>query len=98
MPLDPSFVPALEEELWAAERVKPGGQQPDPGRIAAIEAEIKKHKAAAERVEEAGDKSNESTDYESHDADADKVKAARDKAAKRAEKAVDKRDGENTAA
>lgn len=88
MPIDPSFVPALEEELWSAKRVKPGGQLPDPGRIAAIEAEIKRHKAGKKAEPEAGDKSNESTDYESHDADADKVKAAREKAAKRTERAV----------
>lgn len=71
MPLDPTFVPALEKELEYAHQLKSGGQVTNPGRIAAIEAEIAAHSAAAPLEEEPTDESNKSTDYQSHDADAD---------------------------
>jgi hypothetical protein len=66
---------ALEQELIFAKQVAPGGQKTDPGRIAAIEAEIKAYSATKDKPVEKTDKSNESTDYESHDDK--KVKAAR---------------------
>lgn len=50
MPLDPSFVPALEEELRMAKQVKPGGQEPRPDRIAAIEEQIRLHRAGDKKA------------------------------------------------
>lgn len=47
--IDITRIPALEEELRQARNVKPGGQEPDPGRIAAIEQEIAVHRAELSR-------------------------------------------------
>lgn len=46
MPIDPSRIPALEEELRQAQNTKPGGQEPRPERIAAIEEELRIHRKA----------------------------------------------------
>ncbi len=50
MPIDPSRIPALEEELFAAKRPSPGGQPSDPARVAAVEHELKIHRAEAKRL------------------------------------------------
>lgn len=104
MPIDASFLPALEEELWMAKRVKGGGQKPDPARIAAIEEQIKLHEAAAKREDAKPENASDvSTDYQSHDADAgvdsdaDKVTEAREREAKRTERAVSKDKNKETA-
>lgn len=87
MPVDPSFLPALREELWMAKRVKGGGQLPDPARIAAIEEQIKLHEKAAKNKSQPDENASDvSTDYESHDADAD------DKQPERAERVAKARD------
>lgn len=87
MPIDPSRLPALRQELIYAKSVKPGGQEPDPGRVAAVEEQIALHEAAERAAvpaePETTDASNESTDYESHDSDAAEKKAARKPAKKR---------------
>lgn len=81
MPLDPTLVPALEKELEYAKHVAPGGQKTDPGRIAAIEAEIALHRSAAVVEPEATDASNDSTDYRTSDTAAEKrVAKARERA------------------
>lgn len=67
MPLDPTLVPALEQELAYAKQLKPGGQPVNEGRIAAIEEQIRLHSSGAVSEPETGDASNESTDYESTD-------------------------------
>ena len=78
MPIDPNFLPALEQELEFARQVAPGGQKADPGRIAAIEEQIKLHKAAAKKqAPKEENASNVSTDYQSHDADAGTKRAAK---------------------
>jgi hypothetical protein len=46
MPIDPGMIPALEEELRWAHQTLPGGQGPDPARIAAIEEQIAVYRAA----------------------------------------------------
>ena len=74
---DNPMLAALETELAYAKQLAPGGQKTDPGRVAAIEAQIKHYSGASTPEPEKTDASNESTDYESHDADAEKVKAAR---------------------
>lgn len=48
MPIDPTRIPALEQELVYAKQVKAGGQLPDPGRVAAIEHELKIHRQVLE--------------------------------------------------
>lgn len=75
MPIDTSRIPALEEELVAAKAVRPGGQEPSEGRIAAIEEQLKLHRAELNKSGAPADPapenaSDESTDYESHDEDA----------------------------
>lgn len=47
MPIDVTRIPALEEELWMAQRPAPGGQPPDEGRIAEIENQLRLHRKAA---------------------------------------------------
>ena len=92
MPVDPTLLPALELELEYAKHLKPGGQVSDPGRIKAIEDQIKLCKAATKPAEpEVENQSNVSTDYESHD---DKVKTAKTKA--KPERAVEAPEVETT--
>lgn len=82
MPIDPTRLPALRQELIYANQVKPGGQEPDPGRVAAIEDQIRLHEAAETKAEEPEvDASNASTDYESHDAQPKPKSRGRQKAA-----------------
>ena len=91
MPIDPTMLPALRVELEMAKRVKPGGQEPRPDRIAAIEEQIKLYEAAAashvEIVPEPD--SNTPTDYESHDSDAAEKAAKRGRAKKETTVATD---------
>jgi hypothetical protein len=84
MPLDPTLVPALEQELAYARNLKPGGQPVDEGRIAAIEEQIRLNSNGAASEPEAGDASNDSTDYATTD-DVHQKRAAKD-AEKRAAK------------
>lgn len=49
MPIDISRIPALEEELRQARGTKPGGQEPRPERIAAIEEQLVLHRKEADR-------------------------------------------------
>ena len=72
MPFDPNLITALETELEFAHNLKPGGQKVDPGRIAAIEEQIRLYKEAAKRGPgdlaarpARVDQSNMSTDYQS---------------------------------
>jgi hypothetical protein len=87
MPIDVTRIPALEEELEQAKRVKGGGQEPRPDRIAAIEEQLELHRAELARngapaAAEPENASDVSTDYESHDSDAAEKKASRKKGSK----------------
>src|SRR4051812_25967858 len=99
MPIDYTRLPALRQELIYSKQVKAGGQEPDPGRVAAIEEQIKLHEKAereaqkAQREPSPADASNASTDYESHDADAKDTKAKKP-SAKRAEAEAKAKDEE----
>jgi hypothetical protein len=79
MPLDPTLVPALEQELAYAKQLKPGGQPVDEGRIAAIQEQIRLHSGGELPEAEASDASNQSTDYASTD-NVHEARAAKDRA------------------